>query len=88
PRVRAKPGTAPKDERTRRAFSYSGLATLVVALTIIIGSVAATFWQWSAITGFYQFLSHTGLKLQGPANQITSSEKHPKLSGRVPQHSE
>jgi SAM (Sterile alpha motif) domain-containing protein len=88
PRVRAKPGIAPKDERTRRAFSYSGPATLVVALAIIIGSVAATFWQWSAITGFYQFLSHTGLKLQDPANQITSSEKHPKLSGRVPQHSE
>jgi hypothetical protein len=87
PRVRAKPGTVPKDERTRRPFSYSGLATLVVALTIVTGSVAAAFWQWSAITEFYQFLSYTGLKLQDQANRKTSSA-HPKLSGRVPQHSE
>jgi len=82
PHVRATPGTAL--DATRRSISYSGLATLVVALTMVIGSVAVAFWQWSAITEFYQLLSYTGLKLQDQANHKTSSAQ-PKLSGRVPQ---
>jgi len=82
PQVRATRGTAPKGERTRRSLSYSGLATLLVALIMIVGSVAAAFWQWSAITEFYVFLSHTGWRPQGQASHKTPPAQ-PKLSGRV-----
>jgi SAM domain (Sterile alpha motif) len=84
PQVRATRGTAPEDERTRRSLSYGALATLLVALITVVGSMAAVFWQWSAITEFYVFLSHTGLKPQGQASHKTPSAQ-PQLSGRVPQ---
>ena len=84
PQVRATRGTARKGERTRRSLSYSGLATLLVALIMVMGSAAAAFWQWSAITEFYVFLSHSGWKPQGQASHKTPPAQ-PKLSGRVPQ---
>ena len=84
PQGRATRGTAPKGERTRRALAYSGLATLLVALIMVMGSAAAVFWQWSAITEFYVFLSDTGGKPQGQASH-KAPPAQPKLSGRVPQ---
>jgi hypothetical protein len=84
PQVRATRGTAPKGERTRRSHSDSGLATLLVALIMVLGSAAAAFWQWPAITEFYVFLSHSGWKPQGQASHKTPPAQ-PKLSGRVPQ---
>ena len=51
---------------------------------MVMGSAAAVFWQWSAITEFYVFLSDTGWKPQGQASHKTPPAQ-PKLSGRVPQ---
>ena len=84
PQVRATRGTVPEGERTRRSLSYSALATLLVALIMVMGSAAAVFWQWPAITEFYIFLSDTGGKPQGQASHKTPPAQ-PKLSGRVPQ---
>jgi hypothetical protein len=71
---------APRQKGTRRTLSYSGLATLLVAL--VMGLAAAVFWQRSAITDFYVFLSHTGWK---PQTSHKTPPAQPKLSGRVPQ---
>jgi hypothetical protein len=51
-------------EGKRPPFSYGGLARLVVVLIILAGVVAAISWQWSAITGPYQYLSHIESKPQ------------------------
>jgi hypothetical protein len=51
-------------EGKRPSFSYGGLARLVVLLIILAGVGAAISWQWSAITGLYQYLSHIESKPQ------------------------
>jgi hypothetical protein len=71
-------------EGKRPPLFYGGLARLVVMLIILAGVVAAISWQWSAITGLYQYLSHIGSKPQTQANHETPSAP-PKFSGRVPQ---
>ena len=60
------------------------MARLLVVLIILAGVVATIFWQWSAITGLYQYLSHIGSKPQTQAGHETPSAQ-PKFSGRVPQ---
>jgi class 3 adenylate cyclase len=55
-------------ERTRPALSYGGLVRLLVVLIILAGVVAMVSWQWSVITEFYQFFSHTGTRLQNRAS--------------------
>ena len=65
PRVRRRPRRlASADEPTRRPLSYGGLGTLLGVLIILAAVVASIFWQWSPITEFYQFFSHTGTKQQ------------------------
>jgi len=77
---------APADEyeRTRPALFYGGLVRLLVVLIILAGVVAMVSWQWSVITEFYQFFSHTGTRLQNRASQKTPSALS-KFSGRAPQ---
>ena len=62
--------------------SYRGIARLL-ALVVILGTIgAAVAWQWSNISGVYQFLSHLRSRqtqtVQQPAGE-------PKFAGRVPQ---
>ena len=83
PQVRATRDTAA--ERTRRSLSYGGLATLLVALIMVVGSAAAVFWKWPAISEFYVFLSHSGGNTQTQASHKTTASSNAKLSGRVPQ---
>ena len=71
-------------ERTRPALSYGGLVRLLVVLIILAGVVAMVSWQWSVITEFYQFFSHTGTRLQNRVSQKTPSALS-KFSGRAPQ---
>jgi hypothetical protein len=51
---------------------------------ILAGVVAMVSWQWSVITEFYQFFSHTGTRLQNRASQKTPSALS-KFSSRAPQ---
>ena len=71
-------------ERTRPALSYGGLVRLLVVLIILAGVVAMVSWQWSVITEFYQFFSHTGTRLQNRVSQKTPSTLS-KFPGRAPQ---
>ena len=52
-------------------------------LIILAGVVATISWQWSAVTGIYQFLSHIGSKPQTQVSETPSAQ--PKFSGRFPQ---
>ena len=54
-------------------------------LIILAGVVAAISWQWSAITGPYQYLSHIGSKPQTQQAGHETPSVQPKFSGRVPQ---
>jgi hypothetical protein len=69
----------------RPPLFYGGLARLVVILIILAGVVAAISWQWSAITGLYQYLSHIGSKPQIQQAGHETPSVQPKFSGRVPQ---
>jgi class 3 adenylate cyclase len=65
PPVRRRPRRlASADGPTLRPLSYGGLATLLGVLIILAAVVTSIFWQWSPITEFYQFFSHTGTKQQ------------------------
>jgi hypothetical protein len=80
PQVRATRGMASEAARTGRSLSYGALATLLVALIMVVGLAAAVFWEWPAISEFYIFLGHSGAKPQA-GHQTTSAQ--PKLAGRV-----
>jgi hypothetical protein len=84
PRVRATRGTTPEAKRTRRSSPYGAFAILLVAL-IVGGLGAAVFWEWSPITQFHVFLSHTGLKTQTQVSHKAASTQ-PQLA-RFPQQS-
>jgi len=62
--------------------SYRGFAKFAVVLIIIAGLVATISWQWSNITGLYQFVSHMRSK---PAQTAQTPAAEPKFSERVPQ---
>ncbi|HEX4040387.1 MAG TPA: hypothetical protein VHY10_01685 [Xanthobacteraceae bacterium] len=66
----------------RRPRSYRGFAKFAVVLIIIAGLVATISWQWSNITGIYQFVSHMRSK---PTQTAQAPAPEPKFSGRVPQ---
>lgn len=69
PKVHATSDTAA--ERTRRSLSYGGLATLLVALIMVVGSAGTAFWKWSAITEFYGFPQSVWRKAGGqPHNGV------------------
>jgi hypothetical protein len=70
-------------EVKRPPLSYGGSARLLVVLIILAGVVATISWQWSAVTGIYQFLSHIGSKPQTQVSETPSAQ--PKFSGRFPQ---
>jgi hypothetical protein len=84
PQVRATRGIALEAARTGRSLSYGALATLLVAVIMVVGSAAAVFWEWPAILEFYISLGHSGAKPQSQAGHQTASAQ-PKLAGRVPQ---
>jgi hypothetical protein len=68
--------------KPRPPRSYRGLARLLVLL-VILGAIAATIsWQWSNISGVYQFLSHLRSRQTQTAQQPAGE---PKFAGRVPQ---
>jgi hypothetical protein len=61
---------------------YRGLAQLVTALVILLGVGTVVYWQWSNISGVYQFLSH----MRSPQSQIAQQPAgEPKFAGRAPQ---
>ena len=72
-------------EGKRPPFSYGGLARLVVVPIILAGVVAAISWQWSEITGLYQYLSHIGSKPQTQQAGHETPSAQPKFSGRAPE---
>jgi hypothetical protein len=82
--ARATRGEAAEAERTGRSLSYGALVTLLVALIMVVGSAAAVFWEWPAISEFSIFLGHSGAKPQNQAGHQTHLAQ-PKLAGRVPQ---
>ena len=71
-------------EAKRPPLSYAGVARLLVVLIILAGVVATITWQWSAITGLYQYVRNIGSNPQTQASHETPSAQ-PKFSGRVPQ---
>ncbi len=62
--------------------SYRGLAKLAVVLIVLAGLTATISWQWSNITGLYDFISHMRSR---PTQTAQAPAAQPKLSGRVPQ---
>jgi hypothetical protein len=74
----------PEDHYTepRPPRSYRGLAKLAVVVIILLGITATISWQWSNITGLYNFISHMRSK---PTQTAQAPAAEPKFSGRVPQ---
>jgi hypothetical protein len=62
--------------------SYRGLAKLAVVLIILAGLTATISWQWSNISGLYNFVSHMRSK---PTQTAQAPAAEPKFPGRVPQ---
>jgi len=79
PRVRAQ---EEEYREPRPPRSYRGLAKLALMLIILAGLGATISWQWSNITGLYQFISHMRSR-QSQTAQTPTAE--PKFPGRVPQ---
>ncbi len=74
----------PEDHYTepRPPRSYRGLAKLAVVVIVLLGVAATISWQWSNITGLYNFVSHMRSK---PTQTAQTPAAQPKFSGRVPQ---
>lgn len=62
--------------------SYRGLAKLAVVVIVLLGVAATISWQWSNITGLYNFVSHMRSK---PTQTAQAPAAQPKFAGRVPQ---
>lgn len=62
--------------------SYRGVAKLAVVVIVLLGVAATISWQWSNITGLYNFVSHMRSK---PAQTAQAPAAQPKFPGRVPQ---
>ncbi len=83
PRPRAPRGREPEEQyQPRPPRSYRGLAKLAVVMIVIAGLGATISWQWSHITGLYQFISHMRSR---PTQTTQAPTAEPKFSGRVPQ---
>ena len=80
PRRPIEPADRYREPRPPR--SYRGLAQLVTALVILLGVCTVVYWQWSNISGVYQFLSHLRSRQSQTAQQPAGE---PKFGGRVPQ---
>jgi hypothetical protein len=68
--------------KPRPPRSYRGLAKLAAVLVIVAGLGAMVSWQWSNISGLYQFLTHMRSK---PTQTAQPPTGEPKFAGRVPQ---
>ena len=79
--VRYSPRSAAPEEEYE--LNRPPLARLPVVLIILAVVVATISWQWPAVTGFYQFLSHIGSKPQTQVSETPSAQ--PNFSGRFPQ---
>jgi hypothetical protein len=79
--VRYSPRSAAPEEKYER--NRPPLARLPVVLIILAVVVATISWQWPAVTGFYQFLSHIGSKPQTQVSETPSAQ--PNFSERFPQ---
>jgi hypothetical protein len=73
---------AGQDRQPRPPRSYRGLAKLAVVLIILAGLGVTISWQWSHITGLYQFISQMRSR---PTQTTQAPTAEPKFSGRVPQ---
>jgi hypothetical protein len=86
PQARSRPsrGREPEDhyEGPRPPRSYRGLAKFAVVLIILAGLTATVSWQWSNITGLYNFVSHLRSKQTQTAQTPAAA---PKSDDRVPQ---
>src|ERR1700677_1149895 len=72
----------PLYEEPRPPRSYRGLAKLAVVLIVLAGLTATISWQWSHITGAYNYFSHMRSR---QAQTTPAPTAEPKFSGRVPQ---
>jgi hypothetical protein len=79
---RSRPPTEEHYDEPRPPRSYRGLARLAVVLFVIAGLTATISWQWTNITGLYQFFSHMRSR---QAQTAPAPVAEPKFSGRVPQ---
>jgi hypothetical protein len=68
----------------RSSLAQRGLARLLVVVTSVAAVMATIFWQWSAITEFYQFLNHTGSEPRAQVSHKTPTAQS-KISGGVAQ---
>ncbi len=78
--------TTPEEahEQPRPPRSYRGLIKLLVVLIILAGAAATISWQWSSITGLYQFFTQLGSR-QPRQTTHEAPAAQPKFPGRVPQ---
>jgi hypothetical protein len=74
----------PENKGEQSSLAQGGLARLLVVVTMLIAGVATVFWQWSAVTEFYQFLNLTGSEPQGQVSHKTPTAQ-PKSSVGVAQ---
>ena len=73
---------APEGERS--SLAQHGLARLLVVVISVTAVMATIFWQWSAVTEFYQFLNHTGSDSRGQVSHKTPTAQS-KISRGVAQ---
>src|ERR1700733_11390312 len=69
-------------EEPRPPRSYRGLAKLAVVLFILAGLTATISWQWSSITGLYQYVTQMRSR---PTQTAATPPGTPKSDDRVPQ---
>jgi hypothetical protein len=67
----------------RPARDYRGIATIVVAVLIVVGLAILIAWQWQRISGAYHYIASIGARQPSPPKGETASQ--PKFGGRVPQ---
>jgi hypothetical protein len=73
---------AERHRQPRPPRSYSDLIKLAVAVLVVAGVAVLVSWQWSNISGLYQFLSHLRSR---PTQTSQAPQGEPKFPGRVPQ---
>jgi hypothetical protein len=75
-------------DEPRPPRSYRGVARLAVVLIILAGIVATVSWQWSSITGLYDFVmhmrSHPSQTAQTPSTIQKSGDRVPQQQGQAP----
>jgi hypothetical protein len=75
------PSAAPEDEQS--SLAQHGLARVLVVGASVTAVMATIFWQWSAVTEFYQFLNHTSEPRTLVSRKTPTAQS--KISGGVAQ---